>query len=73
MMGAPLGLCEVPAEFSLAGADGFCLFLPRAAEGLVLLLLSSSLQSMLLDDEWREGGDLEGEDAKEFRTIDLIS
>jgi hypothetical protein len=72
-MGAPLGLCEMPAEFSLAGGDGFCLFLPKAAEGLVLLLLSSSLQSMLLDDERRGGGDLEGEDAKEFRTIDLIS
>jgi len=72
-MGAPLGFCEVPAEFSLAGADGFCLFFPRAAGGLVLLHLSSSLQSMLLDDERREGGDLEGEDAKEFRTIDLMS
>ena len=73
MMGAPLGLCEVPAEFSLAGGDGFCLFLPKAAEGLVLLLLSSSLQSMLLVDEWREGGDLEGEDAKGLKTMDLMS
>ena len=63
----------MPAEFSLAGADGFGLFLLSEAGGLVLLHLSSSLQSMLLDDEWREGGDLEGEDAKEFRTMDLIS
>ena len=66
-------MCVVPAEFSLAGAGGLGLFLPRAAEGLVLLLLASSLQSMLLDDEWREGGDLEGEDAKGLKTMDLMS